>query len=296
MRRTPLLLIAVAVLAACGGGSNGSEDSGLAAPFAYDESEPVDLVTTRTERRQGGVVVREVTFAGPADGRLSAYLLTPAGSGEHPAVIYAHGAGGDKAELLERATALARRGAVGLTLEMSYSPRRAKPLPMGMEGVRARVDVEVQAVREVRRAVDVLHSLPSVDDDRIGFVGWSAGARMGAIVAGVDHRIRALDLVAGGAAPLSEYLSQAPPDLRAELEPLLGMTDPLRYVPHAKPSALFFQNGRRDEVVPIPALQALARAGSRPKQVKWYDMTHVPSERAWEDSNRWLLRTLDDSR
>jgi uncharacterized protein len=161
-----------------------------------------------------------------------------------------------------------------------------------MNGVRARVDVEVEAVQEVRRAVDLLRSLESVDDERIGYLGWSAGARMGAIVAGVDHRIRALDLIAGGAAPLSEYLAAAPPDLRLELEPLLGTTDPLRYVPHAAPSALFFQNGRRDEIVPRAALIALARAGSEPKQVKWYDMSHVPSERAWADANRWLLRAL----
>jgi dienelactone hydrolase len=293
MRWAPLLLIAVAVLAACGGDSKKSEDSGLAAPFAYDESRPLDMESRVTERRPGGVEVRDVTFAGPAGGRLSAYLLSPRGDGKHPAVVFAHGAGGNRAELLERATALARRGAVALTLEMSYSPRRAKPLPTGMEGVRARVDVEVQAVREVRRAVDLLRSLDSVDGDRIGFVGWSAGARMGAILAGVDHRIRALDLLAGGAAPLSEYLALAPPDLRAELEPLLGTTDPLRYIPHAAPSALFFQNGRRDEIVPKPALTALARAGSEPKQVKWYDMSHVPSERAWEDSSRWLLGRLD---
>ena len=272
------------------------QEPGLAAPFAYDESEPLDLDGRTKERREGGVEVRDISFRGPRTPRLPSYLVVPAATGKRPAVIYVHGAGGNRGELLDRATQLARRGVVGLTLEMSYSPLRARPLPTGMEGVKARVDVEVESVQEVRRAVDLLRSLDFVDEERIGYVGWSAGARMGAIVAGVDHRIKALDLIAGGAAPLSEYLAAAPPELRAELEPVLGTTDPLRYIPHAKPSALFFQNGRRDEVVPKPALEALARAGSSPKQVKWYDMSHVPTERAWEDSHRWLLRTLDESR
>jgi dienelactone hydrolase len=292
MRRAPLLLLAVLALAACGGGSD-SKESGLAAPFAYDESEPLDLDGRTMERREGGVEIRDISFRGPRTPRLPSYLVVPAATGKRPAVIYVHGAGGNRGELLDRATQLARRGVVGLTLEMSYSPLRARPLPTGMEGVKARVDVEVESVQEVRRAVDLLRSLDFVDEERIGYVGWSAGARMGAIVAGIDHRIKALDLIAGGAAPLSEYLAAAPPELRAELEPVLGTTDPLRYIPHAKPSALFFQNGRRDEIVPKPALTALAQAASEPKQVKWYDMSHVPSERAWSDSNRWLLRTLD---
>jgi fermentation-respiration switch protein FrsA (DUF1100 family) len=116
---------------------------------------------------------------------------------------------------------------------------------------------------------------------------------MGAIVAGVEHRIKALDLIAGGAVPLEEYLAAAPPEFRDQLEPLLGKSDPLRYVGHASPSALLFQNGRRDEIVPQAALQALAREGSDPKDVRWYDSGHVPSERAWDDSRRWLAEHLE---
>jgi uncharacterized protein len=291
--RCAALLGAVALAAGCGGGG-GSEDSSLAKDFAYDQSRPLDLRTRSTERRAGGVKVRDVSYSGLDANRVNAYLIEPRESEQHPAVIFVHGAGGDRAELLSEATQLAELGAVALTLEMTYSPRRAKPLPPpGMDAVRARVDIEVDAVREVRRAVDLLRSLPSVDDDRIGYVGWSAGARMGAIVAGVDHRIKALDLLAGGAVPLEEYLAQAPPQYRDQLEPLLGKTDPLRYVGHAAPSSLLFQNGRRDEIVPQVALQALSREGSKPKDVRWYDSGHVPSERAWNESRRWLVERLE---
>jgi dienelactone hydrolase len=285
------LLGVVAVAAGCGGG--GSEESSLAKDFAYDESQPIDLHTRGTDRRQG-VAIRDVSYRGLDGKRLNAYLLVPPGAEDAPAVIFAHGAGGNRGELVSEATQLAELGVVALTLDMTYSPGRAKPLgPPGMDAVRARVGIEVDAVREVRRAVDVLRSLPEVDDDRIGYVGWSAGARVGAIVAGVEHRIKAVDLIAGGAVPLEEYLAQAPPEFRDELEVVLGKSDPLRYVGHAAPSALLFQNGRRDEIVPQVALQALAREGSDPKDVRWYDSGHVPTERAWDESRRWLAQRLE---
>jgi dienelactone hydrolase len=286
------LLGALAIAAGCGGG--GSKESSLAKDFAYDESQPLDLHTRRTEKRPGGVEVRDISYRGLDRNRVNAYLIAPKQAKDLPAVIFAHGAGGDRAELVSEASQLAELGAVALTLELTYSPRRAKPLPPpGMDAVRARVNLEVDSVREVRRAVDLLRSLPSVDGDRIGYVGWSAGARMGAIVAGVEHRIKALDLIAGGAVPLEEYVAAAPPEFRDQLEPLLGKSDPLRYVGHASPSALLFQNGRRDEIVPQAALQALAREGSDPKDVRWYDSGHVPSERAWDDSRRWLAEHLE---
>ena len=50
------------------------------------------------------VRVEDVSFTGPGETRLKAYLLMPSGStGRHPAVIYAHGAGGDRQELLDEA-------------------------------------------------------------------------------------------------------------------------------------------------------------------------------------------------
>jgi len=288
-RCAAVLLATATLLVGCGS----DKTSNLAAPFAYDASKPLALESTATSLGGNGVEVRDLSFGGPGTTRLNAYLATPASSGEHPAVVYAHGAGGDRLELLSEATEMARTGAVTLTLDMIYAPKRAKPLPEGMAGARENSRLEVEAVREVARAVDLLRSLPYVDGDRIAYVGWSAGARMGAIVAGVDHRIQAFDLIAGGAAPVSEYVELAPPDLRAELEAVLVKTDPLHYVGRASPSALLFQAARNDEIVPQAALEELAAAGSEPKQVRWYDSGHDPSSKAWADSRRWLGDRLD---
>ena len=157
-----------------------------------------------------------------------------------------------------------------------------------MQGVRENSRREAEAVQEIRRAVDFLQSLDSVDEDEIGYVGWSAGARMGALTSGVEDRIKAFDLIAGGAAPVSEYVNLAPVELQDELTALLEKTDPLHFVALAEPSELLFQDGRDDEVVPEAALRELADAGSEPKEVRWYDAGHVPTEKMWSDSRSWL--------
>jgi dienelactone hydrolase len=289
-RRLLILLAAAVALVGCGGG--GSKQSSLDALFDYDASKPLDLSTSQTTR-EGKVELRDISFKGAAGETVPAYLIVPPGKGPHPAVIYAHGSGGSRRDLVASAVGLAERGAVTISLEMNYSAERgSSSLPKGIEGVKAATGYQIESVIDVRRAVDLLRSQPNVDKDRIAYVGWSAGARTGAILAGVDHRIRAFDLLAGGAAPVSTYVAQAPKDIRGEVKDQLSKTDPLRYAPHAAPSALLFQDGRRDEVVPRSALAALAQAASKPKEVRWYDSGHVPSTKAWKYSAQWLSRHL----
>jgi uncharacterized protein len=284
------LVLVVAALAGCGS----DEKSSVPSQFSYDDSKPLDAQIKPTSFSTNEVRVDDVSFTGPGDTFLNAYLLTPSGSkGRHPAVIYAHGAGGDRQELLGEALQMAGKGTVTLTLDMIYSTDRAKALPEGMEGARANSNLEAEAVKEVRRAVDFLQSRDDVDGDEIGYVGWSLGARMGAVTSGVEDRIKAFDLIAGGAAPVSEYVKLAPTDLQDELETLLEKTDPIHFVGLATPSELLFQDGREDEVVPETALKALAQAGSEPKDVRWYDAGHVPSEKMWADSRSWLSDHLD---
>jgi dienelactone hydrolase len=289
------LVLVLALLAGCGGGGgDGGDESSVPAPFRYD-SQALDVERAPSSLGNDDAKVEEISFTGPGDTRLTGYLATPTTTSEtHPAIIYAHGAGGDRQELLDEARRMAAEGAVTLTLDMIYSPSRDQAPPTtGMEAVRANSDLEVESVKEVRRAVDLLESLDSVDGDRIGYVGWSAGARTGALVSGIEHRIKAYDLVAGGAAPVSAYLDAAPAELRPELRKILEKTDPLSHVARAAPSALLFQLGRRDEVVPEAALRELARAGSEPKEVRWYDSGHLPSEKLWADSREWLASELE---
>jgi dienelactone hydrolase len=288
--RSAYALVVAALLSgvvACGGGSQ--EPVAAApppSPFAYDRVRPL---APRVLERHG--LVRELTFAGRGGRRVRAVLVVPPGRGPFPAVLYLHGAGGTRHQFLPDAEALARRGFAGLLVDSAWVGASGTGAG-GVAAVRRFRDLEAATVVDLRRGVDLLRSLPAVDDRRLGFVGWSAGARAGAILAGVEPRVRAFVLVAGGAAPVSAYLAGAPPELRPELERLLGSVDPLRWVAEARPGAIFFQDGRRDEVVPRDALERLAAAAPAPQRIRWYDATHRPTPAMVRDRDAWLAARL----
>ena len=277
-------------LAACGGSESASKQD--AEIYAYDESKPLALRDNGVVNENYPVKVRDVSFAGPSE-RVPAYLITPPGKGPYPAVIYLHGAGGDRLEMVYRASWLAGRRAVGLTVESPYSPNREIQLGPGVAGLRKERTRTVMGIVELRRAVDLLQSLPQVDDDRIGFVGYSAGARSGAILAGVEPRIRAFVLMSGGEDTVDEFMALVPPEQEDEVRPLLEDTDGLKYVAQASPSKLLFQAGRRDQIVPRDALETLIRAGSEPKLVKWFDAGHALNTKAERDQLEWLTNELE---
>jgi uncharacterized protein len=288
--RHALVSLVVLTLVACGGSESSSKlDTEI---YAYDESKPLALRDNGVVNENYPVKVRDVSFAGPSE-RVPAYLLTPPGKGPYPAVIYLHGAGGDRLEMVYRSSWLAGRGAVGLTIESPYSPNREIRLGPGVEGLRKERDRTVMGIVELRRAVDLLQSLPQVDDDRIGFVGYSAGARSGAILAGVEPRIRAFALMSGGEDTVDEFIALLPPGQEDEVRPLLEDTDGLKYIAQASPSKLLFQAGRQDEIVPRDALEALIRAGSEPKSVRWYDAGHALNTKAERDQLAWLTDELE---
>ncbi len=238
------------------------------------------------------IKIRDVSFASPRGGRVPAYLILPPGKGPFPAVVYLHGSGGGRLDLVAHGGWLAARHAVALTIDSPLARRPRPVVPAGIAGIRKERDLTVQTVIDLRRAIDLLQSLPQVADARIGFVGYSAGARTGAILAGVERRVSAFVLMSGGSVPIRRYVTAAPATLRAEVSRLLGPVDPLRNVRRAAPARLFFQNGTRDRVVPRSALLALFRAASEPKELRWYRAGHGLTARAYRDQLEWLAREL----
>jgi len=283
--------VSVSLLAGgCGGGADGNAPvrRGL---FGYDRSAPLGFRDRGRINHGYPIAVRDISYSSPRGGRVPGYLVVPPGPGRHPAVIYMHGSGGTRLDFVVPGTWMAARGAVALTIA-SPEARSREATAAGTESLERQRDLTVQNVVDLRRAVDLLRSLPEVDPNRIAYVGYSAGARTGAILAGVEHRIKAYDLLSGGASPPAEYARAAPQRLRARITRVLGSVDPLRYARRARPGTLFFQDGRRDRVVPRKALVALARAGSRPEQVRWYDAGHGLDAQAYRDQLRWLSRRL----
>jgi dienelactone hydrolase len=287
-RPTTLALLLIALVAGCGGGDG--EDEARSVVFAYDETAPTRLQDAGRVNRDYPIAVRDVSFA-VSGGRTEAFVAVPPGDEPKPAVVYLHGAGGDRSELLVPATWLAARGAVTLALT-APSGAADRTQESGADALRREHSLVVSDVVAVRRALDVLAARPDVDADRLGFVGYSAGARTGAILAGVEPRLDALVLMSAGAAPVEDYVSAAPAELKDDVERLLGQIDPLRYAALDGDRVVLLQIGRSDEVVPAEALEAIEEAMSG-AEVRRYDAGHSLNDSAYRDQLEWLTGELD---
>ncbi len=284
--------IALVVLAAGCGGSGGTSPPAQPSLFGYDASAPLRYRDAGRVNANYPIAIRDVSYASPRGGRVPAFLVLPPGKGPFPAVIYLHGSGEDRTRHLVPATWLAARGAVALVVDSEFvrvgDSGQGDPLQRLVQDR----DLTAKTIVDLRRGVDVLRSLPQVDAKRIGFVGNSAGAKVGAMLAGIERRISAFVLMSGGSPSVRAFAAPAPAGIRPQVQRILTQIDPFRFVRRAAPAALFFQDGLADEYIPRAQLAALARAGSEPKRVRWYRAGHSLNAQAYRDQLAWLSREL----
>ncbi len=116
---------------------------------------------------------------------LDASVFAPATAGPHPAVLLAHGFGGSKTDLVDRARDFAGRGYVVLT----YSARG-----FGASGGRIHLDDPDFEVADARALVDLLATRPDVrldgpGDPRVGVAGGSYGGALALMLGATDKRV-----------------------------------------------------------------------------------------------------------
>jgi dienelactone hydrolase len=262
--------------------------------FAYKRDAPFDL-KEESAREQDGVTIRDLNYAAydPRHGRIRAYLIRPSGKGPFAGVLFFHWLGKpnpDRNEFLDEAVALAKQGTVSLLIQ-GFFPWSEPPTEAQAD--RQRV---VDQVIAVRRSLDLLLSQPKVDRKRVGFVGHDYGAMYGAIVAGVDRRVKAYVLMAGTPS-FSDWSLKYWPATGAQgkeaYQKTLSAVDPIQHVSHAAPAALLFQFAKTDEFIPETVANAFFDAASEPKQIKRYTAEHdLNIEAARQDRRAWLAQQL----
>ncbi|HEX2304446.1 MAG TPA: dienelactone hydrolase family protein [Gaiella sp.] len=286
----PRAAVVLGLLAATLAAGCGKTDGGAEGPLAYDHRSP--LAIERGARSEGeGTVVQELSYAS-GDDRVEGYLVAPSATDARvPAVVFLHGAGGDRSEQLESARKLAARGAVALTI--TAPSRRKAPSPGATPEalVRWQGDVVAADVIAARRGLDLLAADERVDADRLGIVGWSAGGRLATLVSAVDERVRATVLMSVGALPVAEYVDAAPAELRDVVREVLEPIDPLSRLGDAQ-GAVLVQAGRRDSLVPRRALEAVIAASPEDRRFAWYLAGHELNARAQTDRLDWLAEQL----
>ena len=275
----------------------------LARYFDYDQKAALDVQESGVEDR-GGVKVHDISYASPKGGRVSAYLVVPTGSGPFAGLVFMHQDYEDRSGFLAEALLLAETGAVSILIDAPF--RRAGPSRKSFDITKPENnrDIFIQTVIDLRRGVDLLASRKDVDAKRIGYVGHSYGASMGAVLASVEKRIKAYVLMAGDPSWTASLRSATDPNneqtrramTKEQLDKYIEVTAPLdaiHYIDHAAPSALLFQFSRYDVEVTEKAALQFAGAASAPKLVKWYDAGHeLDNVEALEERARWLREKI----
>lgn len=265
--------------------------------FAYDASAPLNLQKTVVSTNNG-VEVSAISFSSPDGGSVTGLLFDPVTrSSLRPGIVLMHGMPGNAGQMAGAGQLLAEHGAVVIAIDAPFA-RRGGPTVRFTTQDRAE---QIQLIKDLQRAVDVLRAKANVDDERIAYLGVSYGGAMGALFAGIERRIKAAVLVVGDGGLVSHFTG--PEDLNGTLANLSCATrtywlrdmtpiEPIRFIPHASPTALFLQSGRVDDLVPAADAQALHTAAPESKTIRWYDAGHGLNQQAAFDRLDWLHQQI----
>jgi dienelactone hydrolase len=264
--------------------------------FAYDVSAPLNLHTA-VESTSEGVEVSSISFDSPDGGSVTGLLFDPVTrSSLRPGIVLMHGMPGTARNMAGYAQALAGYGAVVIAIDAPFARRGGEPVRFSDED-RAE---QIQLIKDLQRAVDVLRARANVDHDRIAYLGISYGAAMGALFVGIERRLAAAALVVGDGGLVSHFTG--PEDVafmtglscatRAAWFQSMAPVEPIRFIPHASPTPLLLQNGRVDELVPAADAEALHAAAPESKTILWYNAGHGLNQKALLDRHDWLVERI----
>ena len=260
--------------------------------FAYDVNAPLNLQKT-LESTNKGVEVSAISFTSPDGGTATGLLFDPVTrSSLRPGIVLMHGLPGSARSMAGIGQLLAEYGAVGIAIDAPFSRRGGQPVRFSNQD-RAE---QIQLIKDLQRAVDVLRAQPNVDDERIAYLGISYGGAMGALFVGIERRLEAAVLVVGDGGLVTHFTG--PEDLsfmaglscatRASWFRDMAPIEPIRFIPHASPTPLLLQNGRVDNLVPPADAEDLHAAAPQPRTIRWYDAGHGLNLQAALDRHDWL--------
>ncbi len=229
----------------------------------------LDVVVTSATEEEGSTV-HDLGYSGVYGRRYQAYLVIPAGSGPFGAVMYLHGAGGSSQDFLPEGLELARRGIAVLLIN--------QPEHFDMPDPATAASELAYEMREMDRALALLAARPEVDPDRLGFVGFSFGAVRGATFAGFE----------GGRLRIA-ILASLPSSYDT---PAMASFDPIAWVGHVSPAALYLQEGTQDTWFTREEAETLIAAAHEPKELQWYEAGHGLDQQSYLDRLDWLVRAL----
>ena len=273
--------------------------------FDYDAKAPLDIHDKIIEEFDGGSL-HDMTYVSPKGGPVAAYLVVPKGKGPFAAVLFGHWGNGTRTEFIPQAKLYARAGAVSLLPDYPWDrPQPWHKTPNHYDKPELDREIEIQAVLELRRGIDLLLARPDVDPKRLAYVGHSYGAQWGSILSAVDKRMKTSVLMAGvaeigdiflrGNDPgIIELRKSRPPGQFERYAQIAGEIDALHFVGHAAPIPLLFQFANFEQLFDKTSMEHYATTATDPKKVLYYDAGHdLNDPQALQDRYDWLAKYID---
>ncbi len=152
----------------------------------------------------------------------------------------------------------------------------------------------LQAVINLRRALDLLLSQPGIDTERMAYVGHDFGGMYGILAGSVDQRPTHYVIMAATPCFPDWYLYYPPlnDDNREAFIHDMTEIDPITQVANIAPAPILFQFGTDDPHVPQERAERLFESAEEPKAVKWYAAGHALNDAATTDRKAWLVEGL----
>ena len=228
-----------------------------------------------------------VVSACPENNTVHAEYYRPKTAGPFPGVIVLDITGGDQSLSRTIANCLAQNGVAALFVQMAYyGPRRPPGSKLRLLSLNVPHTIEAvrQTVLDVRRATAWLEARPEVDAKRLGLHGTSLGSMIGALAAEMEPKLSRVSIALGGGGLVDAYYDdpraapyrkawEAVGGTKAMVAAALAPIDPITCAGNLRERKVLMVAGKRDEIVPPRATEALWQAAGKPPII-WYDCTH----------------------
>lgn len=258
----------------------------LKAAYDYDSAAPLDV--REAPKTNETALQINLTFTGPYGKEVDGIFLRPKADGVYPCVLLPHGLTNNKEIAIKRyGDALIKKGLAVLALDAPEHGRQRQPNKnMWSEAV---ITVAVhEGGRNYRRVLDYLATRQDVDSQRIGLLGYSLGAITGAVLGGVDERVKAFALCADG----DPFRPIAQATQNAKTREAIFDVSPSLYIGHITPRPIIMYNGNHDVVIVPPAAVLMQQAAQQPKQIVWYNGGHDVPETIQARAVAWMAAKL----
>jgi len=241
-------------------------------------------------RETDNVIIYKVYYDSPMGGRVPALLSIPkSGEPSFPCIIFLHGYGGKKENILDATDYVAQLGYAVFAIDAQYHGERKVPgVELYSPNFTRTINGIIQTVIDLRRGIDFLETVEKIDSSRIGYLGASMGGILGAIFISVEPRVKAAVLIVPGGnmslmikeskhpsvSLIREYIQKT--GLSYDyLQKMLDPIDPINFIEYYSPRPVQFHCGVYDDIVPAEACRQLYDRAREPKEIYWYESGHA---------------------